>query len=319
MRVAAFLMSYPPDRMVGAELMSAEFLEALVDAGHEVTVYADLVPEAFDRNGVHIKPRSTFNKLKRTADLIYSHPDLGSIGYVVAGLHRIPYVAVVHNTGDLNRWHLANHKPSLTVWNSESTRTILGGEGGIVVRSRLKVKDHAVKTTGDAVTLINCTKDKGMGTFLSTAKATPYPHLAVRGGYGLQAIPQPLPPTITPIGPVPHALMGKQVWSKTKILLMPSKEESWGRAGVEALCSGIPVIAHPTDGLKESLGDAGIFIDRDDHKSWIKAIDQLMSSPTKYATASKKAKARAKELEATTAEDLSVLIRTLEALASQTN
>lgn len=319
MRVAAFLMSYPPERMVGAELMSAEFLEALVDAGHEVTVYADLVTEAFDRNGVHIKPRSTFDKMKRTADLIYSHPDLGSIGYIVAGLHRIPYVAVVHNTGDLNRWHLSHHTPTLTIWNSESTRTALGGDGGIVVRSRLKVKDHAVKKTGDAVTLINCIKAKGIDTFVAVATATPYPMLAVRGGYGLQAIPQPLPQTMTALGPVPHALMGKEVWSKTKILLMPSQEESWGRAGVEALCSGIPVIAHPTEGLKESLGDAGIFIDRDDHKQWVKVVDDLMTHPTKYAAASKKAKARAKELEARSAEDLSVLISTLEALASPTN
>lgn len=305
--------------------MSAEFLEALAHAGHEVTVYADLVTETYERHGVRVNPRSTFNKNKRTADLIYSHPDLGSIGYVVSQMHRLPYVAVVHNTGELNRWHLGHHKPTLTIWNSESTRSELGGEGGLVVRSRIRVKDHAVKTEGNSFTIINCTKDKGIDTFNALTKAHPeFPALAVRGGYGLQETPippsrkaSPHTPTsqVSVVGPVPHADMGKAVWSKTKVLLMPSKFESWGRAGVEALCSGIPVIAHPTHGLRESLGDAGIFVDRDDIEGWSLELKQLMTDPTYYASASKRAKGRARSLEKQTAQDLTEFLTACESLA----
>lgn len=296
--------------------MSSEFLEALAHAGHEVTVYADLVTETYERHGVRVNPRSTFNKNKRTADLIYSHPDLGSIGYVVSQIHRIPYVAVVHNTGDLNRWHLGHHKPTLTIWNSESTRSELGGEGGLVVRSPIRVKDHAVKTEGNSFTIINCTKDKGIDTFNALTKAHPdIPALAVRGGYGLQETPSPIP-MVSVTGPIPHAEMGKAVWSKTKVLLMPSKFESWGRAGVEALCSGIPVIAHPTPGLRESLGDAGIFIDRDDHESWSLELKKLMTDPDAYAVASKRAKGRARSLEKQTAQDLTEFLTACESLTT---
>ena len=305
--------------------MSSEFLEALAHAGHEVTVYADLVTEAYERNGVRVNPRNQFNKTKKTADLIYSHPDLGSIGYVVSQLHRIPYVAVVHNTGDLNRWHLGHHKPTLTIWNSESTRSELGGEGGLVVRSLIRVKDHAVKTEGNCFTLINCTKDKGVDTFNALVQAHPeFTALAVRGGYGLQEIPTPpskkskaTTPTPYPtvVGPIPHAQMGRQVWSKTKVLLMPSKFESWGRAGVEALCSGIPVIAHPTPGLRESLGDAGIFINRDDHEAWSLELKRLMNDADYYAVASKRAKGRARSLEKQTAQDLADFLTACESLA----
>ena len=301
--------------MVGAELMSAEFLEALAHAGHEVTVYADLVTETYERQRVRVNPRTMFNKHKRTADLIYSHPDVGSIGYVVSQMHRLPYVAVVHNTGELNRWHLGHHKPTLTIWNSESTRSELGGEGGLVVRSLIRVKDHAVKTEGDSFTIINCTKDKGIDTFNALTKAHPeFPALAVRGGYGLQETPTPHSP-VAVVGPIPHADMRKAVWSKTKVLLMASKHESWGRAGVEALCSGIPVIAHPTPGLRDSLGDAGIFIDRDDHESWSLELKKLMTDPHYYAVASKRAKARARSLEKQTAQDLTEFLTACESLA----
>lgn len=302
--------------MVGAELMSATFLEALAHAGHEVTVYADLVSEAYERQGVRVQPRSTFNKLKRSADLVYSHPDLGSIGYVVSQLHRIPYVGVVHNVGDLNRWHLGHHKPTLTVWNSESTREQLDGEGGLIVRSPIRVKDHKVKTKGEAFTLINCTKSKGIETFNALAKALPHtPSLAVRGGYGLQETAIPLSLGAMVVGPVPHEAMGPEVWSKTKVLLMPSADESWGRAGVEALCSGIPVIAHPTPGLRESLGDAGIFIDRENISAWKQALNELMTDPEAYALASKKASARARFLEKATAQDLANFLTACESLA----
>jgi glycosyltransferase involved in cell wall biosynthesis len=332
-RVAAFLMSYPPERMVGAELMSAQFLEALVDAGHEVTVYADLIPAQYVRNGVHIKPRGAFEKIRKHADLIYSHPDLGTIGYIAAGLQRAPYVGVVHNIGTANSWHLVNHTPDLVVWNSESTQAHHKGEGGVVVRSPLRVKDHAAKTTGDAITLVNLIEAKGVDLFYELAATAPddWNFLGVKGGYGFQKTPPPkkrTPPppskaagtpkkngTPTIIGPVAHDQMATKVWSKTKVLLMPSAEESWGRVGVEALCSGIPVVAHPTPGLVESLGDSGIFVDRDDTEAWQYALKELMTNDKAYAAASKKAKARAKALESITKTDLQLLVTTLEQLA----
>lgn len=308
-------MSYPPERWVGAELMTASILEAYVQAGHSVTVYADLINEDYERNGVLIKPRSAFNKLSKTADLVISHPDLGSIGYIAAQLHRIPYIGIVHNVGDLNRWHLGHHTPDLIVWNAESTRQAFGRNDGVVVHSPLTVKDYEVKKIGDHFTLINLTKSKGVDTFLALAKATKFPALAIAGGYGLQEMAACKKAGAKTHPPIPHDQMGKAVWSKTKVLLVPSDNESWGRVAAEALCSGIPVIAHPTPGLVECLSSAGIFIDRDDIDGWITALTDLMTKPDAHAKASKLAKARARQLQTLSQQQLQQLIQTSEELA----
>lgn len=68
----------------------------------------------------------------------------------------------------------------------------------------------------------------------------------------------------------------------TKILIMPSREESWGRVALEAMSSGIPVIANPTPGLREACGDAGLFADRDNISEWVRIIRELLSSPSYY-------------------------------------
>lgn len=301
--------------MVGAELMAAELFESLVHAGHSVHVYADLAIETYERNGVYVQPRSAFSKVKRTADIVYSHPDLGTIGFIAAGLHRIPYVGAVHNIGSLNTWHLKHHKPDLVVWNSESTRAHHKGEGGLIVRPPLYPKQHATNP-GESVTLINLIDDKGAGLFIKLARAMPaHSFFGIAGGYGYQRKEDAALAGAEVWDSVPHISM-RNVWSKTKLLLVPSKEEAWGRVAAEALCSGIPVLAAPTPGLKECLGEAGIFLDRDDPRAWREAIELLMTDPKAYALQSKKAKARANQLAKQTKKDLEAFVVALEQLAS---
>ncbi|UQA91872.1 hypothetical protein [Streptomyces halobius] len=53
---------------------------------------------------------------------------------------------------------------------------------------------------------------------------------------------------------------------------------------MEPFASGIPVIAHPTPGLVESLGDARIFAYRDDLNAWIHALRSLRPRRTGSGT-----------------------------------
>jgi glycosyltransferase involved in cell wall biosynthesis len=89
----------------------------------------------------------------------------------------------------------------------------------------------------------------------------------------------------------------QSVYAKTDILLVPSKEESWGRVAVEAMSSGIPVIAHPTPGLLESCHSAGIFCDRNNISAWVKEIRRLKNDAAWRKEVSEKCLARAKDLD----------------------
>src|SRR5690606_3845325 len=182
----------------------------------------------------------------------------------------------------------------------------------VVIRPPVLTEDYATGH-GDHVTLINLFPPKGSGTFWALAERMPdVRFLAVTGGYGEQDVRD------LPNGEVlpntPGHQMREKVYARTKIPLMPSAYESRGRVGVEAMASGIPAIAHPTPGLRESLGTAGVFVDRDDVDGWEKQIRRLLT-PRAFGAASKRAKARSAELDP--AEDLKRWCLAMEALAEQ--
>jgi glycosyltransferase involved in cell wall biosynthesis len=150
-------------------------------------------------------------------------------------------------------------------------------------------------TPGECITLINLSEDKGASVFYRLAERLPDQRfLGVVGGYGKQVIEEA--PNVEVLPHVPADRIRDDVYAQTRILLMPSAHESWGRTGIEAMSSGIPVIAHPTEGLQESLAGAGIFADRDDLDAWETAV-RLLLDKRRWNGASRRAKKRATELD----------------------
>jgi glycosyltransferase involved in cell wall biosynthesis len=132
--------------------------------------------------------------------------------------------------------------------------------------------------------------------------------LAVQGGYGDQGIPKVLPSNVEVITSTDDP--AGEIYARTRILLVPSFYESWGRVGVEAASSGIPVIASTTPGLQESLGYAGLFRDPERPVHWAEAITAL-ADPAIYAAYAKMACLRAQEVWAETQVQLEGLERFL--------
>lgn len=311
MKVAAFLHAYPPDRLAGADLMSADLLEALVEAGHQVTVFSRQPCKPRERNGVRVDNHHTFRKVGGW-DLIYSHPDAGDNPAQQAARLGLPYVAVIHNTSPNTGRYLRNNPPTLPVWNAHATKAAHGGDRGIIVRSPLRVAEHRWedRSKATATTLVNLSAAKGADLFYALAARGGRDFLGVRGAHGKQ-IERP-GVEVLPI--VAHDRMPAEVWARTRVLLMPSEAESWGRVGVEAMCSGIPVIAHPTLGLREALQDAGTFVNRDDLMGWALALEML-DDPWVYACRSRAALARAREVEAQSLAGRAGFVEAVESLA----
>lgn len=83
----------------------------------------------------------------------------------------------------------------------------------------------------------------------------------------------------------------KKIYKKIKILLVPSQwEEAFGRVAIEAMANGIPVVASNVAGLRDSVGDGGILIEKDDINKWVETIQRLFSDKKYFEIISKKGK-----------------------------
>lgn len=308
LNVVARLHAYPPDHNAGAEWMVHEMLRALVQRGHQATVWLSqraATRTPYDVDGVQVMPDGSgnFALAAARADALVSHLESVPHAAALARGHGVPLVVVCHNTFELTWQPMTEGSTALAVANSQWMLAEaqdyfdgyrLGPDRWLTVRPPVHAADYQTRP-GDCITLINCTKTKGVRVLAELAERMPdRKFLAVRGGYGEQQPPEL--DNVLVLDHVPGRAMRDEVYARTRILLMPSDYESWGRAGVEAMASGIPVVAHPTEGLTESLGPAGIFCDRDNVDAWQAAIEQL-DTPAAYRTASRRAKARSKALD----------------------
>ncbi|WP_372344745.1 glycosyltransferase family 4 protein [Streptomyces sp. KL116D] len=315
MRVLAMLHAYPPAHNAGAEWAAHSLLRDLAARGHDVDVLLSqraAVDDVYEIDGVQVHPHrgkadpSRWMRGDGRANVIVTHLENTARASVLGDLNRIPVVHLLHNTFEKSKAWLAKGSPSLVVYNTawmkadaEAWWRIRRGDRqmpwGITVHPPVAVTDYAA-TPGDRITLINLTAEKGAHVFYALAERMPRrKFLGVVGGYGQQIIRDDLPN----VEIVPHTSgdrMAKDVYARTKFLLAPSSYESYGRVAVEAMCSGIPVIAHPTPGLMESLGAAGTFCDRDDLDAWEEAIKRL-SVPATYRHAATASAARAAALD----------------------
>ena len=236
------------------------------------------------------------------SSIIFSHHTQEPNAVITAGIVKRPIVLLMHDHGrkDFLRQYssLSYSKNIYLIHNSNWLKEYYSGFGfqNFVLYPPVFWKDYETETSRQYITLINCNKNKGGEVLIKIAKKmSDLQFMGVKGAYNKQIIDS----RVSNILYIPQTPYIKSVYAKTGILLMPSKEESWGRTAIEAMSSGIPVIAHPTPGLLESCGDAGIFCDREKPDTWIAAIRRLKTDAEYYKSVSDLCRARAKELDPT--------------------
>lgn len=302
--------SWPPFRNAGADIHHLNMARALAGAGHRVNVLIGdrAVTNRADEPIRLLPDRATS---VGAVDVVVTLPEYTSRARYVAERQGARLVAVVNNVSrpanPTGAWHLV-------CWNSVSTRAAHRGRGGVIVRPLLTLPDRP-PTPGSAVTLVNLSEDKGARIFWELAARNPsWPFLGVASwGYQMREHPDGVEcPNVTILEHLSHDRMRAEVWDRTSVLLAPSKFEAWGMAACEAMAHRIPVLAHPTPGLVESLGDAGLFADRQSPAVWQDRLEAILSGGTGSRDL---VEARAAELAALTSKDLDTFVSAIEALA----
>ena len=327
MRVLARLHAYPLTHCAGAELVAHELLKALAGRGHDVQVWLTQYTgqrKPYVLDGVEVIPAASAHDWGRevaSAGAVISHLESAASAAASARGWGRPLVVLCHNTFEPTFRAIGAGSTALAVYNSQWMRREADAwftthpkaarpASEIVVRPPVRAADYAA-TPGGLITLVNLYDRKGGHVLWELAERMPgHKFLGVRGAYGHQVVGDA--PNVEVIGHVPAPDMAQVVYGRTRVLIMPSVYESWGRTAVEAIASGIPVVASPTPGLRESLGKAGIFVDRDDIDGWVAALTAL-DDPQAWHKASAAATRRSKRLDS--AADLARWCAAVEALA----
>lgn len=247
-------------------------MREMVKRGHRVITVADQTPEDYEYEGVQVLsvPKTQYHHAKireyaKDADILITHLDCTSLAMTLAVDLHMPLVHFIHNHAQLGYWNTPPHKAQLVIFNSHwiaMNETYKGQPwpgDSVIVHPIIEPEKYRCER-GTKITFCNPTEGKGVETVHKLAESMPdYEFLIVEGIYGEQVAPPNLNeewearhPNIEHMKNSPDF---RDVLRKTKVLLMPSNYESYGRCAAEAACAGIPSIVHPTQGLWEALGD----------------------------------------------------------------
>ena len=303
MNIVASVHLYPPDHNCGAEWMLHFMLKDLQSNGHNVRVLLHDANKYKVRNnyvfdGIDVFPpnANVIDGIMRWSDAVFTHLDYTRWTIHTAKLYKKPVFHLIHNSHPYPEI-IDAEKNQHIIYNSVWLKDLLNYNfSNFILTPPVDYNYYDVGNEpekSEYITLINLNENKGGKIFAEIARAMPHKSfLGVLGSYDEQ-ITQTLP-NVRYVANSPDI---KQWYAKTRILLMPSKYESWGRTATEAMCSGIPVICSDTPGLRENCEKGGIFIkNRDNVKEWVEAITKLDDKKA-YSWASRKAKARSREFD----------------------
>lgn len=280
--------------------MLHELLKQMAADGHSVWVGASEAPDAPDTviDGVNVVRGFRARRLLHDDwDRVVTHLKESRRVSAWSFSRGIHMTQLVHSDHQWIKQDISAGS-DLVVFNTDWVREKLGTHhrGEAVVLHPPVYPEQFRTERGEYVTLVNLIPEKGSNMFYRLANQFPnVKFMGVLGGYEQDR--QDLREVRNVTFQEHTANMRDDVYAKTKILLVPSSYESYGMVGLEAAASGIPVMASDTPGLRESLGDAGIFNDVRDAKKWQTRLRYLLQDQNTYDKASEAARKRADQLD----------------------
>lgn len=249
----------------GAEFVAHHVNKYLISKGHEVRVMLlqhKGAPYYFD--GVEVVPYAKTIEAYQWADIVCTHLDFTRHTINLCGIAKRPVFHFIHNDSVYPEIVEAV-APQFIVYNSQWIADKLSYKHkGVVLNPPCPDEFYFVPGNPyerEYITLSNLNENKGGEIFYRIAKAHhDKKFLGVIGSYDDGGIQEQ---TIKKLRQLPNVIVinhisdPRKIYSVTRILLVLSRYESWGRIATEAMLNGIPIIHTITDGLEENIGEAG--------------------------------------------------------------
>ena len=254
---------YPPQHLCGAEFMIHALNKSCKSYGHDVRVLLHQANQyriknhyVFDDIDVFPPDQILLERLMDWSNAIFTHLDYTRWSIGIAAMYKKPLFHLIHNTHTYEEIVQAE-KPQYIIYNSNWAKDTLNYKhDSFVLHPPCDFRHYDCVDNpidNEYITLINLNENKGANIFYELAELLPHKKfLGVKGSYDEQIIKHL--PNVTILE---KQVDIREVYKKTRLLIMPSTYESWGRTATEAMCSGIPVIMSGTGGLWENCGAAG--------------------------------------------------------------
>jgi hypothetical protein len=276
MRIGAHLRHAAPDHPAGAEWSITDAFTWLETRKHHTRILAEQAP----------RPPTQDNLAEhyQTSDIMLTQLDAIPNAMLLASTYQTPLVHYIHSPNQLDRLGVMPDCAALIAYNTQHVADATRDWPGPSIVLRPPINTDRVRVTpGACTTLINLSAQKGGNRFYRLKeRMDEIPFLGVQGAYDHQVLAPDglalgpfensstgLPPNMQVLPPQPDI---RAALGYTRVLLVLSASETYGRVAAEAAVSGIPTIAYPTPGLREALGDAAVWVDPDDSAGLERAV-----------------------------------------------
>lgn len=305
MSVVALSHGYPPLWNMGGEVSLHRTLQAI--GGDKFVLTSTDEPYTFE--GINVRQIDTHNVLNIMSDPLPISKQLISLdAKVVIGQNELSLAAV-------NSANIANvisivsvHTPpkygrnlmqavivsDYGIYNTKTSAEQWGEPNALVVHPPISPLPKNTSTNGDAYTVLSSLRNKGVETVLELAEMYPNkrfiivrsPAEATHGIANLEERALQLPnvelhPRVSP----------EEVYKyleQTRILLVPSRYETYGMSAIEAAGYGIPCVHVDTPHVREGIGDGAILVPGLDKDATAAAIDTIEKNYEIYSLNARK-------------------------------
>ena len=274
--------NFLPTTFAGSEISAYETIKYLRSRGHKICIFV---------NNWKVDEYDGFKIYKYDKNISFCKSEILNADIILFQMHDklenleiirqrdTPVYLFIHMVNSYS-WILQQRVPFdvFVIYNSHMTQdtlpTLHSNMRMIPYVDTNKLKGLRQTTiNNDIVCLINCNENKGGNMLKRLAEKMPdVQFMGVKGGYSSQVVVSNLQ-NLTYIENQKDIIT---VFKQIGILIMPSKNETWGRTAVEAMTAGVPVIHSESPGLVECVGGAGIMCMHDDENAWENSIRKLI-------------------------------------------